>query len=332
MERLRVALETAAKAEGFSGTVSASSATGPTYRKAFGYRNRADTLPNDEGTRFAIASGTKAFTALGIGRLVQAGELTVSARVGDLAPDFSGWIDPTATVDQLLTHRSGCYDYLDEETMEDYDNFRVDLPWYELRTPSDYLPLFTGHEPKFSPGDRYSYSNGGYVALGALIERISGRPYRDFIKAEVLEPAGMTDSGFFAFDELPPNVAAGYLGDGLATNIYKVPIRGGGDGGMYTTAADLDAFWRALFGHRILREGLLEDWLSPKVEISERSSYAYGFYRRKKDGSYYLVGGDHGVGFDSRCLPARDLVVSILSNESDGEEAMREAMLNVLDA
>jgi len=332
MERLRVAVETAAKAEGFSGTVSASSATGPAYRKAFGYRNRADMIPNDEGTRFAIASGTKAFTALGIGRLVQSGKLSVSARVGDLAPDFSGWIDPAATVDQLLTHRSGCYDYLDEETMEDYDNFRVDLPWYDLQTPTDYLPLFAGHAPKLSLGERFSYSNGGYIALGALIERISGRLYRDFIRTEVLEPAGMTDSGFFAFDELPPNVAAGYLDDGLATNIYKVPIRGGGDGGMFTTAADLDAFWRALFDHRILSEGLLEDWLSPKVEINERHSYAYGVYRRKKDDSYFLVGGDHGVGFDSRYLPARALVCSILSNESDGEEAMRDTILDALDA
>jgi CubicO group peptidase (beta-lactamase class C family) len=331
MERLTVAAETAAAVSGFTGTVAVSDASGPIFRKAFGYRNRADMLPNDEGTRFAIASGTKPFTALGIGRLVQEGKLTLSAPVGDVAQDFAGWIDPSATIGQLLTHRSGCYDYLDEETMEDYDNFRVALPWYDLETPSDYLPLFAGHAPKFDPGERFSYSNGGYVALGALIERISGQRYRDFIKAEVLDPAGMTDSGFFAFDALPSNVAAGYLDGGLRTNVYRLPIRGGGDGGMYTTAADLDAFWRSLLGHRILREGLLEDWLSPRAEISERTSYAYGFYRRKKDGSYYIVGSDHGVGFDSRYLPERDLVVSILSNESDGEEAMRDAILGCLD-
>ncbi|MBU0926395.1 MAG: beta-lactamase family protein [Spirochaetes bacterium] len=331
MERLRTIIEDTAAGTGFSGVVSVSSRSGPAFRAAYGYRDRANGAVNGTDTRLAIASGTKLFTALGIGRLVQGGRLSVSTEVGELAPDFSAWIDPRATIGQLLTHSSGCYDYLDEEAMEDYDNFRLEIPWYDLATPSDYLPLFQGRPSKFAPGERYSYSNGGYVALGILIERVSGSPYRDFIAAEVLAPAGMAGSGFFAFDELPADVASGYLGDGLATNVYKVPVRGGGDGGMYTTAADLDALWRSLFSGRILAEGLLEDWLAPKIDISERSSYAYGLYLRKKDGSYFIVGGDHGVGFDSRYLPDRDLVVSILSNESDGEEAMRDAILGALD-
>jgi CubicO group peptidase (beta-lactamase class C family) len=332
MKKLVEAVESTIAESGFSGVVSIASTQGDLFRKACGFRDRANRVPNDEGTRFAIASGTKIFTALGIGQIVQAGRVKVTTRVGDIAEDFSGWIDPDTTVEQLLTHTSGCFDYLDEETMEDYDEFRLDIPWYELATPSDYLPLFTGKSPKFAPGERFSYSNGGYVALGILVERLTGSSYRDFIESEVLGPAGMVDSGFFAFDELPPNTASGYLNEGLKTNIYKVPVRGGGDGGMYTTARDLDSFWRSLLSHRILGEGLLEEWLSPKVAINERSSYGYGVYRRNSGGQYFIVGGDHGVGFDSRYLPESGLTISILSNESDGEEGLRAAILDAIEA
>jgi len=332
MEKFIEAVESTIAEFGFSGVVSVASARGDLYRKACGFRDRANRVPNDEGTRFAIASGTKIFTALGIGRLVQAGRLKVESRVGDIAADFSGWIDPTATISQLLTHTAGCWDYLDEETMEDYEEFRLDIPWYELATPGDYLPLFEGKSPKFAPGERFSYSNGGYVALGILIERLAGSSYREFIESEVLGPAGMPDSGFFAFDELPPNTALGYMDSGLRSNIYKVPVRGGGDGGMYTTARDLDSFWRSLLSHRILGEGLLEEWLSPKVAVNERCSYGYGVYRRNSGGQYFIVGGDHGVGFDSRCLPESGLTISILCNESDGEEELRTALLEAIEA
>jgi CubicO group peptidase (beta-lactamase class C family) len=327
MGTLETAIENCARDSGFSGVVRVSGPSGLLFSGCWGYRDRAERLRTEEDTRFAIASGTKLFTALGIGRLVERGALRLDSPVGSLHPDFHSWIDPTATVEQLLTHNSGCYDYLDEDQIEDYDNFRVDIPWCYLATPSDYLPLFVGKPMKGPPGGAYAYSNGGYVALGILIERLSGRLYRHFIEEEVLKPAGMANSGFFAFDELPPNCAKGYLDDGLQTNIYKVPIRGGGDGGMYTNATDLERFWQALLGGAILKPALLGDWLRPRLHIEGERWAALGLTRRTDDGSLYIVGGDHGVGFDSRILSEQGLVMSILSNQSDGEEDLRRVLL-----
>jgi CubicO group peptidase (beta-lactamase class C family) len=327
MIALETAIENCARDTGFSGVVRVSDPSGLLFSGSWGYRDRAERLRTEEDTRFAIASGTKLFTALGIGRLIEEGLLRLDSAVGSLHPDFHSWIDPAATVEQLLTHNSGCYDYLDEDEIEDYDNFRVEIPWCYLATPSDYLPLFVGKPMKGPPGQAYAYSNGGYVALGILIESLSGRPYRDFVEAEVLKPAGMADSGFFAFDELPPNCAKGYVGDGLKTNIYKVPIRGGGDGGMYASAPDLERFWPALLEGAILKPGLVEDWLRPRLHIDGERWAACGLTRRADDGSLLIVGGDHGVGFDSRIYPERGLILSILSNQSDGEEEMRRVLL-----
>lgn len=331
MRELERIIEASAAESGFSGIVCVSDGSGSRLCKAYGWRNRAERLAIEPGTRFGIASGTKAFTALAIGRLVERGRLALDDKAAAIGEGFSSWMPAEATVAQLLCHASGCYDYLDEDTMEDYDAFRLPMPWYDLDGPEDYLPAFEGGTPKFSPGERFSYSNGGYVALAAIVERVSGLPYRDFVRQEVLAPAGMVDSGFFSFDELPTNTALGYTGEGFATNLYRMPKRGGGDGGMYATALDLEAFWRALFEGRIISKNLLDDWLAPRMTISERSGYAYGFYRRTKDGSYYLVGGDHGVGFDTRYLPDRNLTLSILSNQSDGEEDLRSALIEYLD-
>lgn len=321
---------------GFSGVISVSQKGASIFESCYGYRDRAERLPNEGNTRFAIASGTKLFTALAIGRLVEQGKLSLSTRIGDLSGDFSGFIDPAATIDQLLSHTSGIFDYLDEETMDDYDNFRVEIPWCYLETPGDYLPVFKGKAMKFKPGERFSYSNGGYVLLGIVIEMLSQRAYRDFVQDEVLARAGMDRSGFFAFNDLPPNTAKGYLEsaseNAYATNIYKVPIRGGGDGGMYTTAPDLLALWSNLFAARILGKEMTDRFLSHVVDIDIDAGIAYGrgiYIDRKHDG-FFIEGGDHGVGFDSRHLPGSGLTASILANQSECEEELRDLMIEVL--
>lgn len=329
LERLRQAMRDTA----FSGVVSIDSPDGTIFREASGLSNRADQLPNTLETAFGIASGTKLFTALGIARLVGLGVLSLDDRPATLWPDFRGWLDEDATIDHLLTHSSGCYDYLDEDLIDDYDNFRVEIPWCYLETPSDYLPLFSGKPAKFRPGSAYAYSNGGYVALGIVIECLSGRLYRDFIRSEVLQPAGMSRSGFFAFNELPGNTALGYLDAGFATNIYKVPLRGGGDGGMYTTAADMARLWQALLCGQLVPPDLLDDWLLPRRACSTAAAAHYsarGLFVNQARGQLYVVGGDHGVGFDSRCLPRHRLTATILSNQSDGEEDLRQILLSVL--
>ena len=113
--------------------------------------------------------------------------------------------------------------------------------------------MLDGHPTKFEPGERFIYCNGGYVVLALLAERASGVPFHDLVEQRVCAPAGMVDTAFLRSDELPGRAALGYLeDDGLRTNILHLPVRGTGDGGAYTTAADVHRFWDALFAGRIV--------------------------------------------------------------------------------
>ena len=315
----------------FSGVVSIHQADSPLYAQAFGYRDGPNQLPNSPETRFGIASGTKFFTALGIGRLIDQGLLTLETQVGELSHEYTGFIDPHATIQHLLTHTSGMYDYFDEEIEQDFDNFFVAIPWYRLENPSDYWPLFAGQAAKFQPGARFSYSNGGYVFLGMLIEKITGQRFRDFMQEQVFQAAHMPHTGFYAMNNLPTNVALGYLKDRQTTNIYNLPVRGGGDGGLFTTAADLRSFWHSLFAHRILSPELTTVFLQTHARFNEKTGYGCGLYKRLDDSMFAIVGGDAGVGFDSRYLVEQKIIASILSNTTNGEEDLREVVIDFFE-
>jgi CubicO group peptidase (beta-lactamase class C family) len=330
MEELNLALERAASETEFSGVVSVFRGASILYNRAFGYRDIKNSLPTTTSTIFGIASGTKIFTALGIGVLVDQGVISLDTTIREIDGGYTGFVDPQATVQQLLTHTSGIYDYYDEEIEHDYDAFSVEIPWCELETPSDYYPLFEGKTMKFRPGERYSYSNGGYVFLGMLIEKLTGRLYREFIREHVLQAADMHSSGFYAFNDLPANTANGYLEDRRTTNIYQLPLRGGGDGGMFTTTADLRAFWNHLFSYEILSKELTETYLRTHHRFNDRLGYGCGIYKRLDGSMFSIVGVDAGVGFDSRHLVQEQVTINILSNVTNGESGLRAVVLDYL--
>ncbi len=320
----------------FSGVVAIFRGEKALYREAFGYADIANKRKNNVKTKFAIASGTKFFTALGIGILIDAGKLTLDTTVHDIFRQNLTYIDSEATIAQLLTHTSGIYDYYDEDLDIDLENYHVDIPWYRLETLADYLPLFENKKPKYSPGERFSYSNGGFIFMGVIIERITGELYRDYIREHLFATAGMGDSGYYAFNRLPENTAYGYKKsrDGVPeTNIYNLPVRGASDGGAYTTITDLHKLWRALLDNRILSKKLTETFLTPHANIEGDIEYGYGVYITgfKEKDMFFIVGGDAGVGFDSRYIPVKELQITIISNHTDGEEKIRDVIYSGLE-
>jgi len=211
----------------------------------------------------------------------------------------------------------------------------VAIPWYDLTTPRDYLPLFQNEGMKFAPGERFSYSNGGYILLGIVVEEVTGRLFREVVTDSVLAPAAMTDSGFFALNQLPERTAVGYMdlpGGGWQTNVYNLPRIGASDGGMFTTARDMDLLWRALAANRIMGSELTREFTRPRIELGNGVSYGYGIYRwdRADEPVWFAVGSDAGVGFDSRYFAARGVTVSILSNRSEGEAQMRKLVYELV--
>jgi CubicO group peptidase (beta-lactamase class C family) len=281
-------------AEDFSGVVSVSRGPDIVFEQAYGLADRAHQVPCTTGTRFAIASGTKGFTALVVAQLIADGALSLDTTARSVLGGDLPLIGDDVTVQQLLTHTSGIGDYVDEETGE----LSLKVPVYNLVETTDYLPALDGIAAKFPAGARFGYCNSGYVVLALIAERVSGHRYHDLVRTRVLEPAGMRASGFLRSDELPGDAAIGYLTDGR-TNVFALPVRGNGDGGIYTTVDDVRRFWAALFSGRLVDKEWVARMTSPQSAgpPEHRMSYGFGYWL---DGTAVVLdGGDHGVSFRS---------------------------------
>ncbi|RPI33074.1 MAG: class C beta-lactamase-related serine hydrolase [Chloroflexota bacterium] len=324
-------LEQTALETKFSGVISIYQDSTSVFNQAFGYRDIKNQLPNLTTTLFGTASGTKTFTALGIGKLIDQGLISLNTAVGEINPDYTNFIDPGATILQLLTHTSGIYDYYDEEVNQDSEKFFVEIPWYKLGTTSDYYPLFRNQVMKFQPGEKFSYSNGGYVFLGILLEKLTGGLYRDFIFEPLLKPALMKRSNFYALNDLPANTAQGYLNDRQTTNIYNIPVRGSGDGGMFTTTDDLHLFWDQLFTYKILSKELTDLYFRTYHRFNDLFGYGCGIYKRLDHPMYSISGSDAGVGFESRYLVTDKVTINILSNITEGDEDIRPVVREIIN-
>lgn len=304
----------------FSGVVTVRK-NGLRHCEAFGFRDRPNRAPNTPETRFGTASMTKGFTAVGIAKLVERGaldfETPANSVIGTRLKNLHGDI----TVKNLLDHSSGIGDYLDEAEIDDIERFELAIPPHRLMSPLDYIPLIEAKPQKFEPGARFSYSNSGYAVLGMIIELVSGEPYQDFIDSRIFGPAGMARSGFFRSDGLPENTAIGYLGDGESwqTNLFKLPIRGAGDGGAFTTAADMERFWAALVRGELIGTDLVAQLLTPRLPGGQKGQwYGLGFWLNEDGSSAALIGGDAGVSCIS-LISRSDLTgYTVLSNSTSG--------------
>jgi CubicO group peptidase (beta-lactamase class C family) len=246
--------------------------------------------------------------------LIEDGVLDLSATARLVLGDDLPLIRDDVTIEHLLAHRSGIGDYLDEGTDYDVADYVMPVPVHELATTEQYLAVLGGHETKFHPGERFAYCNSGYVVLALVAERTSGVPFHQLIRERVCEPAGMVDTEFLRSDELPRRAALGYLaGDGPRTNVFHLPVRGSGDGGIYSTAADVSSFWRALFAGQIVSE----HWVAEMTRLhSER--YGLGFWLDQSSDAVILEGSDAGVSFRSVHHPSRGVTHTVISNTSEG--------------
>jgi CubicO group peptidase (beta-lactamase class C family) len=303
----------------FSGVVRVDRGDEIVLEKAYGLAHRGYEIPNDVDTRFAIASGVKGMTALTVMSLVEGGTLALETTARTILGDDLPLIGDDVTVEHLLAHRSGIGDYLDEEVETDIAAHMLPVPVHELGSTEQYLAVLDGYPPKFAAGERFSYCNGGYVVLALIAERASGVPFHDLLTQRVCAPAVMCDTAFLRSDELPGRTAIGYLAaDGLRTNVHHLPLRGSGDGGIYTTAADVRALWSAFFAGEIVSQGSVAEMVRPRSEASEHWRYGLGFWLRAETETVALEGYDAGVSFRSLHDPRAGVTCTVLSNWTDG--------------
>jgi CubicO group peptidase (beta-lactamase class C family) len=286
--------------EGFSGVISLFDGERALETRMQGCADFPNRRPHTASTVFGMASGCKAFTAVGILKLIEEGAFSLDTKADELIGDYR--VHEAITVGQLLSHTSGIPDYFDEETMDDYEELWKERPNYSMRKSEDFFPLFLGREPKFEPGARFSYSNSGYVLLAYIIERITRRPLRQYLREEVFMKCGMERTDYYRLDMPPPDAAVGYIAEGGSrrSNVYSIPIIGGGDGGCFTNGDDMNRFWRFLAAGELLKHETVGAMLSVQVTDTgdEKDRYGYGAWIKEDDELLPFVQGfDPGVRF-----------------------------------
>jgi CubicO group peptidase (beta-lactamase class C family) len=154
--------------------------------------------------------------------------------------------------------------------------------------------------------------------LSVAVEAATGRDFYDLVQERVLDPAGMTHTAFHRSDRLPSNAALGYLEDGRS-NVLHLPVRGAGDGGAYSTLADLESLWRSLFRGEILPPALVDRLVAPRNDVpKERKRYGLGFWLRPDRDTVMLEGMDAGVSCRTAFDPSSEITYVVISNTSSG--------------
>jgi CubicO group peptidase (beta-lactamase class C family) len=313
-------LDELAAETGFSGVVRVDLAGRVVAAKAYGLAHRAYGIPNTVDTRFAIASGTKGLTALTVVSLIEEGRLELATPARSVLEHDLPLIPDDVTVEHLLAHRSGIGDYLDEESGLDFTDYLMPVPVHELADTEQYLPALDGHEPKFAAGERFAYCNSGYVLLALIAERVTRTPFHELVRQRVCETAQMGDTEFLRSDELPGRTAMGYLArEGSRTNVFHLPVRGSGDGGIYSTAADIALLWRAFFADRIVSVDWVAEMVRPRsLNATDTRAYGLGFWLDTAADSVMLVGSDAGVSFRSEYRSRDERITTVISNATHG--------------
>jgi CubicO group peptidase (beta-lactamase class C family) len=320
MQPLEEALDVVAGRTGFSGVVRIDDEGGIRLAKAYGLADRRHGIPNTIDTQFGIASGTKGLTALAVVSVIEDGSLELRTTARSVLGEDLPLIGDDVTLEQLLSHRSGIGDYFDEDAVEQVTDYVLPIPVHELATTEAFLAVLDGHPTAFPPGQRFAYNNGGYVVLALIAERASGVPFHELVRQRVCEPAGMADTEFLRSDELPGRAAIGYLtADGSRTNVLHLPVRGSGDGGIYSTASDVSSLWSAFFAGRIVSRDWVTEMVRARSDVpSESLRNGLGFWLHGSADVVELHGYDAGVSFRSTHDPASATTRTVISNTSEG--------------
>jgi D-alanyl-D-alanine carboxypeptidase len=295
-----------APAKHFSGIIVAERDGKTLIEKSYGWAVEEWRIPNTSDTEFEIASLSKQFTAAAILQLVDTGKLNVEDSVSkyyvESPPSWRGM-----TIHHLLTHTSG----LPEDEWENF--FKGKCAPY---TTAEQVKTFRDRPLGFPPGSAWKYRNTEYYLLAYIIEKISGEAYPAYLAHHILEPLGMTRSGFATMTAIVPKMAEGYSQDGdrRVRREYFDRSMETGAGGIYTTGEDLLKWNKALDAPGILSAhslGLMFTAHPP-------GNYGYGWFvetspRRKE----YHEGGDPGfAAFEAR-YPDQRVVIIVLANDDD---------------
>lgn len=335
LDELDSHIQDAVAAEEFSGTVLLAKGGKSFFIKAYGYASMGFEVPNKVDTKFNLGSMNKMFTTIAIGQLAEAGKLFYENPIGlYLGEDWvSIEMGKKVKISHLLTHTAGFGSF--------FNKIFWNSPRDWFKAVDDYKVLVQGEGLLFDPGTMWSYSNTGFVLLGAIVEKVSGADYFDYVRDHVFKPAGMVNTDSYDMEIPVPNLAIGYGKiegkDGKVhweNNLFKHQIKGNPAGGGFSTVEDLLKFDIALRSNTLING---ETWkllttVQPNTGTG-RNKWGYGFIIREDEQLGKVVG--HGGGFfginsvlDMYMDTGYSVVV--MSNYSDGVGAVEDKIREVL--
>lgn len=272
--------------------------------KGYGSADLEWDIPNSPTTKFRIGSMTKQFTAAAILLLEERGKLKTDDLVKKYMPDAPAAWDKI-TIYHLLTHTSGIPSFTE---FADYRSLEA-----KPTTPAELVARFRDKPLKFQPGEKWEYSNSGYVLLGYLLEKISGETYQDFLQKNFFTPLGMNDTGYDSNTAIIPHHASGYSpgAHGIQNAGYidmTIPFSAGA---LYSTTLDLQRWEEALFAGKVLSSASLTKMTTPY-----KNDYACGLAAHSEHGHKVIEhgGGIEGFNTEMAYYPDDKLTVIVLGN------------------
>ncbi|MFX0061372.1 MAG: serine hydrolase domain-containing protein [Candidatus Hermodarchaeota archaeon] len=329
----------------FSGTILVKRNNKTVCSKAMGYANLSHKVPNNMDTLYGLASIGKLFTAMSSLLVLRDKKMTTKDKIYQFLEtiDIDFEIPGDITFHHLLTHTSGIQRYytidpyfVPQNSLEQdrWKSFWKKHPNYLLQSPFDYVPFLNDVDFAHPVGKTFYYTNTSYILLGILIQVLGGQSYYNFVRNKILNPLNLERTRFLKFDEIYENVAEGYTPvyhqgsiKRWEKNIYRLPIIGSADGGIFSNVYDLDKLITELRNKKGIFSDILTDLIYPHVLMEKIDAYQYYYgygitlmYQNEEMIRYGLAGGDFGVAAGVYYYPKEQLSVIILSNHNTSDD------------
>ncbi|XXF75909.1 serine hydrolase [Myxococcaceae bacterium GXIMD 01537] len=313
----------------FNGSVLVADEKGVILKKGYGFANAEWQALATPDTKFRIGSITKQFTATLILQLVAEGKVGLDDPLTKYLPDYRKDTGSRVTVTHLLNHTSGIPSYTSNPDFMS----KVSRNPYPV---AEFVKQFTSGDLEFEPGAKFAYNNSGYFLLGAIIEKVTGKPYAQVLKERIFDPVGMKNTGFDVSATVLPKRASGYdrTPDGYANAPYLDMGLPYSAGSMYSTVEDLYLWDRALYKDTLLPAALKQRMFTPGM-----NDYAFGWSVRAvnlDDGKTQVATQSHGGGINgfasylSRAMEKREVVIVLSNVAQSNVQDLASGFLSIL--
>ena len=298
------------------------------YNGGFGLANVEWGIPNTPDTKFRLGSITKQFTATVILQLVEQGKIKLDGKLSDYLPEYRKDTGDKVTIHHLLTHTSGIPSYTNQPGFLE----NVSRNPYKV---DEFVKKYASGDLEFEPGSKYSYNNSGYFLLGAIIERVTGKPYEQVLKQNIFDPVGMKNTGYDHHNTIILKRASGYTKTPVLSNAafldMSIPYAAGS---LYSTVEDLYLWDQALYTDKLLSAASKELMYKPFLQ-----NYAYGWVVRnasfkQNNNDIQMIAHNGGInGFTTTIVrfPKEKNLIVMLDNTGSGYlDRLSESIAKIL--